>query len=179
MSSAPRPEVWHHAAKCVGSDFDCWCTGDQPDLLATITSDWTITILEARPKDWPVVVHSNELSQQTIPFLSKTAELSESLAVSQPILVHSACDASPATGQKLFSSIVYIAFVLPDHIFVLDIRIQVCSFTEAGLITVPFPLPSHSWQLESHDCTSSCRTLLASSSVTPPASLRSSGSKFF
>jgi hypothetical protein len=121
-------------------------TGDQPDLLATITSDWTITLLEARPKDWPVVVHSNELSQQTVPFLSNTAELSESLAVSKPILAHSSCDASSTTGQK-FSSIVYIAFVLPDHIFVLDIRIHVCSFPSADFITKLFSLPTHSCQL--------------------------------
>ena len=83
-----------------------------------------MTVLEDQANDWPRVVHSTELSQRTVPTTSDTPDLSDHLAVSQPILVDHAVTQDVGRQEKMDST-VYIAFVTPEHIFVLDLRIEV------------------------------------------------------
>ena len=92
--------------------------------MLTVTSDLTITVLEDQGDDWPTIVHTTELSQRTAPHTSSAPEFSEKHIVTSPILAqHSKSEASD--GSEQLDSIVYMAFVSSEFVFVLDLRIQV------------------------------------------------------
>lgn len=109
-----------------------WRAGDQPDLLMTVTSDGSVAVLAALRGDWPEILHCTALEGKRLPLASGALDLTESPAISQPILVHSGngCGGTASGGQSAVQdSVVYVAFAVSQQIFLLDLQIKVGSKT--------------------------------------------------
>lgn len=94
--------------------------GLQQDLLMTVTSDWTVTVLQHQG-DASVQVCDTRLCNNIAPDCAAALQQADSLAVSQAIVVRSA----DSDGGVICT--VYTAFVLPGWAFILDLRLEVCS----------------------------------------------------
>jgi hypothetical protein len=86
-----------------------------------------VTILRALENDWLQALHSTKLSREHMPVASSATDLTDTIAVSQPVLVHAESSPDVRVAEMVWDtySVVYIAFAVPEHVFILDLQIKV------------------------------------------------------